>query len=303
MNGQETEMYCNVDLFELMVEAAIDGKISIQTLMDMCHEYGVADGKTINAKLEAAPSTSQDKSGMEVDIDENEVRKLISQESSRCNSPQNVKERNSLEPSDGSEKQMIVETTDTNEMGTFKRKKSLKKPVSDSFPDSSKDYISSSPNSKVNLRSSTLDRVKSDHYHGVYMLIPPETNQYTRTSRPRKLPTSSELPNNFLSYEARITLFEHEIELGQFASEHEAAIAHDRALMRAIGPKHCRSDELNFPVVYYASDPLHEFSQYDSVLKQGLFGSSEGCWNGPKDCDFSFLLTDPTIINVTMPTA
>jgi hypothetical protein len=83
----------------------------------------------------------------------------------------------------------------------------------------------------------------------------------------------------------------------------EAARAHDRALIRALGPSAChaaqinatgnsasstsRDDRLNFPVVDYATDALEFFTCHDIPLRSALFSSG---WTGLKLCDFSEIL-------------
>lgn len=63
--------------------------------------------------------------------------------------------------------------------------------------------------------------------------------------------------------------------------------AHDRALIRAIGPSNCRANNLNYPVAEYSSEPLSRFMEFDEKLKAQLFLTS---WKGLKHCDFGFLL-------------
>lgn len=63
--------------------------------------------------------------------------------------------------------------------------------------------------------------------------------------------------------------------------------AHDRALIRAIGPSNCRTINLNFPVSEYSCEPLSRFMEFDEKLKGQLFATA---WTGLKHCDFGFLL-------------
>jgi hypothetical protein len=63
--------------------------------------------------------------------------------------------------------------------------------------------------------------------------------------------------------------------------------AHDRALIRAIGPSNCRTVNLNFPVSEYSCEPLSRFMEFDEKLKGQLFATA---WTGLKHCDFGFLL-------------
>ena len=77
------------------------------------------------------------------------------------------------------------------------------------------------------------------------------------------------------------------VDLGIFHSEEAAARAHDRALIRAIGPSNCRSCDLNYPINLYSSEPLSRFTDFDELLKAQLTVTS---WNGLKPCDFGFLL-------------
>jgi hypothetical protein len=93
-------------------------------------------------------------------------------------------------------------------------------------------------------------------------------------------------------FTASITLYGRTIQIGTFIDSEMASIAHDRALIRALGPKQCQTTDLNYPLTYYSKDPLDSFAQYDSLIKAALFGTS---WSGPKDCDFSFLVLQAAI--------
>eukprot|EP01031_Cornospumella_fuschlensis_P027671 gene27670-33419_t len=92
-----------------------------------------------------------------------------------------------------------------------------------------------------------------------------------------------------LPYQSTLSLplLERTLPLGTYYSSEEAAFAHDRALIRAIGPAQCTDSMLNNPIAFYAKDPLELFEQFDPVLKRGLFGTK---WTGPKDVDFSSLI-------------
>ena len=68
---------------------------------------------------------------------------------------------------------------------------------------------------------------------------------------------------------------------------HSIPRAHDRALIRAIGPSNCRTINLNFPVSEYSCEPLSRFMEFDEKLKGQLFATA---WTGLKHCDFGFLL-------------
>lgn len=90
------------------------------------------------------------------------------------------------------------------------------------------------------------------------------------------------------------------ISLGTYVDIVEAARAHDRALIRALGPSAChaalsnvasqsvaKDDLVNFPVVNYATDSLALFTCHDVALRSALFSSG---WTGLKLCDFSEVL-------------
>lgn len=85
----------------------------------------------------------------------------------------------------------------------------------------------------------------------------------------------------------RLPTLDRSLPLGTYHTSEDAAMAHDRALIRALGPSQCTDSMLNNPMVFYAKDPLELFEQFDPVLKRGLFGTN---WTGPKDVDFSFLV-------------
>lgn len=88
-------------------------------------------------------------------------------------------------------------------------------------------------------------------------------------------------------YTASLKIYGKVIPLGNFSNPEAAAVAHDRALLRTVGPKHCAEGQLNNPLEQYAKEPLEGFARYDSAIRAALFGAS---WSGLKDCDFSFLV-------------
>lgn len=86
------------------------------------------------------------------------------------------------------------------------------------------------------------------------------------------------------------------IVLGDYETPEEAAQAHDRALIRILGPMNCEDKELNFSMRNYAKDPLEKFTIFDKALKHALFGTT---WKGLQDCDFSYLvLSIPTFQDI-----
>lgn len=88
-------------------------------------------------------------------------------------------------------------------------------------------------------------------------------------------------------YRASITVLGRSIVLDSFYDLESAAMAHDRALIRALGPQNCTEVTLNFSLETYAKDSMESFELYDKKIRQALFGTS---WTGPKVCDFGFLV-------------
>ncbi len=90
-------------------------------------------------------------------------------------------------------------------------------------------------------------------------------------------------------FQAFVTLFGSQVNLGTFPTEEAAARVHDRVVIRTSGPKDCQSDRtlLNFPIESYAKDPLDNFTMYDTTLRKSMFGTA---WSGFKEIDFSFLV-------------
>lgn len=93
--------------------------------------------------------------------------------------------------------------------------------------------------------------------------------------------------SNVPNYLASVVVCDKIVQIGVFTSIHEAARAHDLALLRAIGPNNCSDSELNFSLLSYSSTPLIQFTMHDDTLRKQLFGSS---WIGVQDCDFSPVL-------------
>lgn len=90
-----------------------------------------------------------------------------------------------------------------------------------------------------------------------------------------------------ITFRSFVSLLGRTVVLDEFSDAEEAAHAHDRALIRALGPKNCSDDRLNNPLQTYAKDPIDSFSQYDKRLRQAMFGMS---WSGPREIDFSCLV-------------
>lgn len=89
-------------------------------------------------------------------------------------------------------------------------------------------------------------------------------------------------------FSAQISVFGRKVLIGTFSKPMDAAQAQDRALLRVFGVRDCPVDDLNYPVNHYARDPMYRFSQFDIVIKKGLFGCND--WKGPSNCDFSHLI-------------
>ena len=92
---------------------------------------------------------------------------------------------------------------------------------------------------------------------------------------------------------AVIYLHVRKIVLGDFPTQHAAAEAHDRAIIRAKGPRNCSKHELNFPIESYSVDTLASFTQFDKILKRCLFG----CSFRPQSVDFAYLATSVVVNN------
>mmetsp|Transcript_23662 Transcript_23662/g.32482 ORF Transcript_23662/g.32482 Transcript_23662/m.32482 type:complete len:538 (-) Transcript_23662:824-2437(-) len=90
-------------------------------------------------------------------------------------------------------------------------------------------------------------------------------------------------------YSAELHLFDKTVHLGRFTSAMLAAMAHDRARIRLLGPRNCKPGDLNFDILNYAKDPLDTFHAFDSSLRKQLFGSQ---YPGLQTVDFGFLLLD-----------
>jgi hypothetical protein len=77
------------------------------------------------------------------------------------------------------------------------------------------------------------------------------------------------------------------VDLGEYPTALNAARAHDRAYMRALGPRHCSPELLNFPAATYSRDSMALFTIHDAALRSALWGTA---WRGPQDCDFAFII-------------
>jgi hypothetical protein len=94
--------------------------------------------------------------------------------------------------------------------------------------------------------------------------------------------------SNVPSYVASVVICNKSVQIGVFTNVHEAARAHDLALLRAIGPNNCTDSELNFSLLSYSSTPLTQFTMHDDVLRKQLSDCSS--WIGVQDCDFSSIV-------------
>ena len=81
-------------------------------------------------------------------------------------------------------------------------------------------------------------------------------------------------------HEVSITVAQVKVYIGIFNRLQDAVRAHDRALIRAIGPACCNESMLNFSLVRYKNDPETMFSVYDDQLNEALLTKSD--WTGPK---------------------
>lgn len=138
---------------------------------------------------------------------------------------------------------------------------------------------------------------RNNNLHFIEPSPPPSSKHSTSTElfppyKGVKMIKSSVKRNELPRYESFIELYDKKIILGEFADALLAAEAHDRAMIRAIGPCICKEEELNFNIRKYCKDSINLFNCFDMILREQLFGTE---WKGIQDCDFGFiLLTFPT---------
>ena len=150
-----------------------------------------------------------------------------------------------------------------------------------------------SDQAKQRRHSNFADLSPHPTYHGVYV----------------KAATNVDGSNNFI---ASITLKEGRgrssavstvfLQEAPCQNAMDAARVHDLACIRARGPQSCQyaprtwdnlefdddSYKLNFHIAKYAEEEMKSFTQWDTVLIQGLSGVKQ--WSGLQTCDFSFIL-------------
>ena len=112
-------------------------------------------------------------------------------------------------------------------------------------------------------------------------------------SRHKFIGVTSDYVIDKVVHEVSIVVGQHIVQIGTFDRLEDAIRAHDRALIRAIGPTKCSGNMLNFPILSYKNDPESLFSVYDHLLNKALVMDTD--WTGPKACDNEVLFTQPRI--------
>jgi hypothetical protein len=239
--------------FDAFVDAVIDNKGPVQNLITLCQRYGRLHGEALRKKVEDSSAYS----------------KRYQSSSRKSKSIEAVSNES--------------DTTSSNFQHPFFKIYKNENNISTSSPLNHSNQITS--NSGRGTRLNTKNGVTTSSSIG-------EEDYLAITAVPglKGVEEIIDQRTNSKVFNAFVTIFENKIGVGEFPRSNEAAVAHDRALIRALGPINCQVQVLNSSIELYARDPLSSFDRFDSFLRRGLYGTS---WDGVKDCDFSFLLTKP----------
>lgn len=259
--------------FDIFVHAALDGKVGMERLIELCKKYGKTHGDALRKRMESSSSYSrvysstirrQSRGGKTDEKDAESARDEVD------NDPYSHAFYKIFHNGKGANTSIKSETSSSTEGAGNNAKRAR---LSESVPSSSTSGGSVTAASQPSNKSTT---VLVAGMKGVEEVVPRGVKG--------KEPTAI-IANKFTAF---LTLLGRRIDLGDFPREREAALAHDRALIRALGPSQCAHDQLNFPITSYAKDAMESFMRCDAALKRALHGTS---WDGVKDCDFGFLLT------------
>jgi hypothetical protein len=260
-----------LDLFQVMANAAIEGYLPIEQIIEIAYSYGAAHGEVLSKKfkekayLKAANGVNSN-NGKSV-----EIKAENAHSSSNGHKSQNETKSVPNESSVLQEKAIPMELGELSE--TYRLKSSYKSTIDE------KSFLPSTEQNKMSSDLS-LPTVVPD-LKGVYLLNSTNVTSSNQSGHRRQL--------HFTRYQSFLEYFhDKKIFLGDYDTPEEAAQAHDRALIRCLGPMNCPDDKLNYSIRIYGHDKIELFSCHDLVLKQGLFGMSG--WKGVQDCDFSFLI-------------
>lgn len=273
--------------FDRIARAALDGECSVEHLLEICTKYGKLHGEAIRKKVESSTSYSKVYSNSRRARGQQSEPQAPTEETNSSRSV--VGGRNPYNHPfyrmyhNGKTSGVSSKTQDANPPS----KRARTTGASSSTPTTA---VSPSSRGIAGLDSvheeaendiqSTATSIESKP-----VIRPVEGMRGVEGLFDKGDPSTALYANRFVAF---LTLMGRRIDLGEFPRDREAALAHDRALMRALGPARCPQDQLNFPISSYAHDPLDSFMRYDTILKRALTGTS---WDGLKDCDFGFLLT------------
>lgn len=239
--------------FDVLVKASMESPAHMQYLIETCRRYGEEHGDTLRKKIDASNSYAKKYQN------QRRAPSKISEEAI----PQNSSSTTSNNPYVHPFYKMYHSNKSHGNNG--------KDIVVPSSSTSSAAALPSPPSTSSNKRSQQTSSTQV-----MSVLVPGMKGVEQHT-----------LPNKAVQFVAFVTILGRQIKLGDYPREREAQLAHDRALLRALGPVNCNQDQLNMPISSYAKDALESFMRHDAVLKRALFGTS---WDGVKDCDFGFLL-------------
>lgn len=264
--------------FDRLVRAALEGESSIEHLLHLCHKYGKQHGEAMRKKIENSSSYSKVY---------NNSRRLSRGQSS---DPKNENSADDSGNNNGSNHRNSYMHPFYKMYHNSLTKSQKATDVDQQIPVNKRPSHFSANNSVSSAgiqEEATADSAseQSPASKSIVKKVEGMKGVEGYMDNRNSANVSGVIANRFMAF---LTVMGRRIDLGEFPRDREAALAHDRSLIRALGPVHCPQDQLNFPISSYAHDPLESFMRYDTILKRALTGTS---WDGLKDCDFGFLLT------------
>jgi hypothetical protein len=293
VDNDNSEVPCMENpFFERMAKAALDGECSVEFLLGLCQKYGKLHGESLRKRVENNSSYSKvySSSRRQVrshnDVADGSVQNKEVQDvsgHSRSTSSLNLYSH-PFYRTYHSGKPFVSALTEAKEPPNEDRESSSHSKIESEGTkvQAKRPRICTSENSNEEVAGNEF--VESSISKNPEVMTQKPTAILVEGMKGVEMITVSSSSYRYLAF---LTILGRRIDIGEFPRDREAALAHDRTLMRAIGPAHCPQDQLNFPISSYAHDPLESFMRYDAILKRALSGTS---WDGLKDCDFGFLL-------------
>lgn len=273
--------------FDLLVGKGVSDPNSMEKVFQVAYQYGLAHGEKLRRRLDQVSSPYVYHGTKLTGGTRRRPRNTLNPASERLNYD-NLLDSYAVEKTTIASPSGSREASSVHHNGNSRRSTKRVDTCTSSKASSKKiSSQSSETTNKVNESSRSAKPLSEVSWSPPLPLPPPSCPH--PTFKGVEVPSGPDQSVNTLGYQAFVEIYNKKIRLGSFPRDREAALAHDRALIRAIGPVNCPHEALNMPISSYAKDTFETFTRFDGILKRELVGVSE--WCGLKDCDFSFLIT------------